>query len=338
MIRKNNSEVRMMETQQERYRKFSSALKERFGEKVHKITLDAGFTCPNRDGTLDWGGCTYCNNEGFSVNSRGDRSGIAPIERQIAEGMEFKRRRYGARKFIAYFQAYTNTYAPIEELRRLYRVPLQFGEIVGIAIGTRPDCVSREIYDFLEELNAERPVWLELGLQTRHDATLKRIRRGHDYAAWESAMRLAEPYSFELCVHVILGLPGETREMMLDTAETLAGFRYESLKIHLLHVMCKTPLEKEYREGRLKLLEREEYIDLVVDFLERVSPRVAIQRLTADAPPAQLVAPDWCRDKGGLLRDIERRLVERNAWQGRLYRASPNEPHESGKSEVALKS
>ncbi|MFH0792732.1 MAG: TIGR01212 family radical SAM protein [bacterium] len=276
---------------------------------------------PNRDGALDWGGCTFCNNEGFSVNSRGDRRDILPLEQQLLEGMNFKRKRYAARKFIAYFQAYTNTYAPLDDLRRLYRIPLQFAEIVGIAIGTRPDCVSKSLYDFLEELNRERSVWLELGLQTRHDVTLERVKRGHDFAAWAKAMRLAEPYSFDLCVHVILGLPGETRAMMLETADTLAEFRYESLKIHLLHVMRHTPLEQEYHEGRFKLLEREEYVNLVVDFLERVSPQVAIQRLTADAPPQQLVAPDWCRDKGGLLQDIDRCLADRNTWQGRLFSA-----------------
>jgi hypothetical protein len=296
-----------------RYYQFSDYLKERFGCKVYKVTIDAGFTCPNRDGALGWGGCTYCNNKGFSANSRGAPS---PIRRQVEQGMAFMRKRYKAEKFIAYFQAYTNTYAPVETLKSLYDEALAFEEMVALSIGTRPDCVSEEVLDLIDEYQATHEVWVEYGLQSIHDATLRRINRGHDYAAFLDALERTKRRGLKVCAHVILGLPGESRADMMATAREVGRLDIDSLKIHLMHVLKDTPMEKELREGRFKPLEFEEYIGLVCDFLEYIPPHVSIQRLTADGPRSILLAPAWATEKKRTLAAIDAELERRNSHQG----------------------
>ncbi|MBZ0258659.1 TIGR01212 family radical SAM protein, partial [bacterium] len=233
-----------------RYFPFSAYLKERFGERVHKVSIDAGFTCPNIDGLKAEGGCTYCNNEGFSYNTR---RMIRPISEQIEGGVAFMGKRFKAKKFIAYFQAHTNTYAPVSQLKAVYDQILPYEELVALSVGTRPDCISNKVLDLLESYSDKREVWVEYGLQTTHNETLKRVNRKDTYERFLWAIEQAEGRDLKICVHVILGLPGESHEDMMLTAERLASVPYDSLKIHLLHVMKNTQLEDEYNRGLVKM-------------------------------------------------------------------------------------
>jgi radical SAM protein (TIGR01212 family) len=296
-----------------RYYPFSEYLKERFGCKVYKVTIDAGFTCPNRDGALGWEGCTYCNNRGFSANTR--RTPL-PIRTQVEQGMAFMRERYKAEKFIAYFQAYTNTYAPIETLQAYYDAALAFDDIVALAVGTRPDCVPEPVLDLIGGYRDTREVWVEYGLQSIHDSTLARVNRGHDYATFLDALERTKRRDMKVCVHVILGLPGESREDMMATARAVGEMNVDSLKIHLMHVLRDTPLEKELVEGRFTPLEFDEYIGLVCDFLEYIPPDISIQRLTADGPRSILLAPRWATQKRKTLAAIDAELQRRGSCQG----------------------
>jgi radical SAM protein (TIGR01212 family) len=298
-----------------RYYAFSRFLKERFGAKVYRVTIDAGFTCPNVDGTLAVGGCVYCDNRSFSPNRRLPR---ATIREQVKRGVDILQERYGADQFLAYFQAATNTYAPVPKLRRLYDEALGHSKIVGLAVGTRPDNVPDPVLDLLQEYARERYVCLELGLQSRHDRSLDWMNRGHHFDAFVDAVHRCQGRGLDVCVHVILGLPGETREDMLATADALAVLPVQAVKIHNLHVVHDTPLERMYRAGEVRMLERDEYVQVVCDFLERLPPQLVIHRLNGDAPPDYLVAPLWCLDKPGLLHAIHAELERRDSWQGKF--------------------
>lgn len=306
-------------------------LRARFGQRVYKVTLDAGFTCPNRDGSLAFGGCTFCNNAGFSPNSVGPRRSI---EEQLARGIAFVRHRFKARKFIPYFQAYTNTYGPVEHLRRLYDRVAFHPEVVGLAIGTRPDCVNGEILDLIESYaSPEREVWLEYGLQSAHDETLRRVNRGHDVAAFETAMALTTGRAIRVIVHVIFGLPGEDRSMMLETIDYLRQFDIHGLKLHVLHILPQTVMEREYREGAIRLLELEEYVELACDALERLLPTVVVHRLSADSPPEMLIAPKWCGERALVRTRILSEFVRRGTYQGARLRGTETTPvAEQGKT------
>jgi len=297
-----------------RYYAFGRYLRRRFGCRVHKVTLHAGFTCPNRDGSRGWGGCTFCNNAGFSPNAR---LGPATVRQQMADGIAAARRRRKAQRFIAYFQAYSNTYAPVPRLRELYDEAWSFGDVVGMSIGTRPDCVDARKIDLIASYTPRGEVWVEYGLQSACDRTLEAINRGHTYREFLDAIDLTRDRGIRLCVHTILGLPGETRDRMLETHERLAELPIDGIKIHLLHVMRDTVLADRYRRGEVALLAREEFVALVCDVLERLPPTVTIQRMHADAPPNVLVAPPWCLDKAGVLSDIKQELVRRDSWQGK---------------------
>lgn len=301
-------------TPQRRYLAFSRYLRERFGARVYRVTLDAGFTCPNVDGTVTTGGCVYCDNRSFSPNRRLPRSAIRD---QLHRGIVSMRQRYGADKFLAYFQAATNTYAPVDKLRRLYDEALDHPDIVGLAIGTRPDCVPDPILDLLQGYARDRYVCLELGLQSRHDRSLDWMNRGHHFDAFVDAVRRCQGRGLDLCAHVILGLPGESTEDMLATADALASLPVHAVKIHNLHVVRDTPMEKMYRAGEVPMLEFEEYVPVVCDFLERLPATMVIHRLSGDAPPDYLVAPLWCLDKPQLLRAINAELEKRDSWQGK---------------------
>lgn len=295
------------------YYTFGNYLKERFGCRVHKVAIDAGFTCPNIDGTKGTGGCIYCNNEGFSFNSR---IPPRPIREQVERGMEFLRSRFKARKFLAYFQAHTNTYAPVNTLKEYYDQILPYEDIVSFAVGTRPDSVSVKTLDLLESYSDRFEVWVEYGLQTTHNRTLLRVNRCDTYERFLWAMDEASKRSLKICVHVILGLPGETWEDMMETAERLAPLPFHSIKVHLLHIMKNTPLEREYREGMVGMFTLPEYARVVCDFLERLPSDVSAQRLTADAPPNVLVAPDWCLDRKAVYQAIEDEFARRGTRQG----------------------
>ncbi len=297
-----------------RYHSFGRYLRRRFGCRVHKVTLHAGFTCPNRDGAAGRGGCTFCNNAGFSPNTRLD---AGAVEAQLAAGIDAARRHRKARKFIAYFQAYTNTYAEPGRLRALYDVVWRFPEVVGMSIGTRPDCINSEIADLMTRYTPRGEVWVELGLQSSHDATLAAINRGHNYADFVKAVQLLQGRQLKLCVHTILGLPGEDREMMLETHRRLAALPIDGIKIHLLHIMRDTVMADQYRQGQIELLSRPTFVERVCDMLEQLPPTITIQRMHADAPRDVLIAPQWCRDKRSILDDIRQRLIQGDTWQGK---------------------
>jgi radical SAM protein (TIGR01212 family) len=300
-----------------RYRSLSSHLRERFGVRVRSVTIDAGFTCPNVDGTVTTGGCVYCDNRSFSPNRRLPRATVAA---QVERGIAILSHRYGAERFIAYFQAGTNTHAPIEKLRRLYDEALAHPLIVGLAVGTRPDSVPDQVLDLLQEFARTRPVWLELGLQTIHDRSLDWMNRGHHFDVFLDAVDRCWGRGFDLCAHVILGLPGESHDDMLATADVLAGLPIEAVKIHNLYVVRDTPLEQMYHRGEVAILPRDEYVGLICDFLERLPADRVIHRLSGEAPPDFLIAPMWCLDKPGLLRAIDEELLRRDSRQGAKVR------------------
>jgi radical SAM protein (TIGR01212 family) len=295
------------------YFAFSRFLKEKFGQKVYRVSIDAGFTCPNVDGTVAVGGCVYCDNRSFSPNRRLPRQ---TVREQVEAGVAIMRKRYGAEKFLAYFQAGTNTYAPVEKLKRLYDEALSHPDIVGLMIGTRPDCVPEPILAMLEKYARKLWVCLELGLQTIHDRSLNWMNRGDSFHSFADAVPRAKGRGMDLCAHVILGLPGENRDDMMATIDTCSAFGMDAIKIHNLHVVRDTPMEQMYRDGQIPLFEFDEYVTLVCDVLERLPTEMVIHRLNGDAPPDYLIAPAWCLDKASLLAAIEREFQRRGTRQG----------------------
>jgi uncharacterized protein len=292
-----------------------------FGSRLQKLSIDAGFTCPNRDGTKGVGGCTFCLNEAFNP------SYCVPektITQQINEGIAFHKTRYRrAVKYIAYFQAFSNTYGPLEKLRSAYSEALNHPLVSGISIGTRPDCINDEILDLLQALSQQFHTGIEYGLESCNDDILQAVRREHTHADSESAIRKTAARNIHIGVHLLLGLPGESRQSMLDAAGILSSLPVNSLKIHQLQILKGTAMEQQYRENpeAFHLFSLEEYIDFVIDFLEALSPDILIERLTAEVPPRFLLAPAW-----GLVRNdrvlqlIEARMEVRNTWQGRKYK------------------
>jgi radical SAM protein (TIGR01212 family) len=274
------------------------------------------------DGAVAVGGCVYCDNRSFSPNRRQAR---ASVREQVARGIRYLQGRFRADRFLAYFQAATNTYAPVEKLRRLYDEALDHPQVIGLIVGTRPDCVPGPVLELLEGYARERYVGLELGLQSAHDRSLDWMNRGHHLDAFLDAVRRAQGRGLDLCAHVILGLPGESHGDMMATADVLATLPLHGVKIHNLHVVKGTPLERMHREGQVRALGLEEYVGLVCDFLERLPPEMVVHRLSGDAPPDYLVAPAWCLDKPGLLRAIDGELRRRDSRQGARYspRAAP---------------
>jgi len=296
-----------------RYHSFNQYLKKRFGERVQKVTLDAGLGCPNRDGTKGWGGCIYCDQFGSGT---GATERYPDLKSQAQAGMEQLARRYKARKFIAYLQSFTNTYAPVETLRSLYDEAVQLPNVVGLAVGTRADCITREVLELLSQYTPQLMVWLELGLQSVHDETLHLINRGHTYGDFLEGYALAREYPLLICLHVIIGLPGEQRNHILTTAQEVARLTPDGLKIHALYINKGTRLEKLFRDEKYTPLKQQEFIALTCDFLEVVSPDVVIQRLTGDPRRRELVAPDWALRKQQTLSLITKGLEERGTYQG----------------------
>lgn len=298
------------------YQNFSEQLKQHFGVRVHKISVDAGFGCPNRNGGRAGTGCLFCDPGG---------AGAVGIERQlrVAEqlehGKEVMTRKYKAGKFMAYFQPFSNTLAPVSQLRALYDEALSVDGVVGLAVGTRPDCLPPDVLDLLGEYHRQTYFWLELGLQSSHDRTLDWLKRGHDFATFTRAYHESKSRNLRVCVHVVLGLPGESRADMLATAEVLAGLQVDGVKLHLLHVLRNTPLGKLYTEGKIKLLGMDEYVELVVDVMERLHPETLIHRLTGDGPRDQLLAPLWSLNKWEVLNAIDAEFARRGSRQGDRY-------------------
>lgn len=299
-----------------RFNSINRVLRENFAARVYKIGLRLDFTCPNRDGKVAVGGCIYCNNSSHTPANYQPRTSVTE---QLEQGAAAIRRRHQAERFIAYFQSYSNTYDNAARLEALYREALAFPGVVGLAIATRPDCLADDILDLLARLAGETYLWLELGLESMRDRTLTWINRGHDLAQYVDAVKRAQRRGLRLCTHLILGFPGESREEMLETADFFNGLKIDGVKLHNLHVLKNTVLEKYYLAGNLPLLSRAEYSALVVDFLERLNPAIVMHRLSAEAHRAITVAPAWSVDKRGMHNAIHRELVRRDTWQGRLY-------------------
>ena len=289
----------------------------RFGERVHKLTVDAGLDCPNRDGRIATGGCTYCNPQGSGtgLHARG-----LSISEQLERSKAPVARRFKAYKFIAYFQAFSNTYAPLPILQAAYDEALSVPGIVGLSIGTRPDCINEEVLALLARYARRFLVWIEYGLQSAHDRTLAVIRRGHDVRCFIEAVERTRNRGIAICAHVILGLPGETRRDMLETARLVADLGLDGIKLHLLYVVAGTPLADAYRRGDYRCLEQAEYADLVCDVIERLPPEMVIQRITGDPHPRELVAPAWALAKKQTIEMIHARFEARRTRQGSRYR------------------
>jgi uncharacterized protein len=295
------------------YNDYNSYLKQKFGEKVYRIGLDAGFSCPNRDGAKGTGGCIYCDESGS--RSPYSKKGLSVAE-QLEERIEYLKSAKSAKKFIAYFQAFSNTYAPPNRLKETYDEVLLFKDIVGISIGTRPDAIDTEKLELISSYMDRYEVWIEYGLQSAHDNTLKYLNRGHTYAEFVSAVEQTKTFNIPICAHVILGLPGEARNNMIETARRLGDLGIKGVKIHLFHVLKGTALENLYREGKVKLLSQDEYAELACDFLENLPKSVIIQRLTGQGTTKNHVAPAWAFDKLGTIRKIEEAFAKRKTCQG----------------------
>jgi hypothetical protein len=298
-----------------RYNGYGPWLKQHFGSRVYKVSVDGGFTCPNRDGLVARGGCTYCNNDSFRA---GGVSARDSVEDQVRKGISFLSQRYQAEKFLVYWQHYTNTYAPVERLRDLFTRSLQADpRVVGLSIGTRADCVENQKLDMLQELAKTHYVTLEYGLESIYDSTLERLNRGHDGACYEDAVRRTRERGLPICTHVILGFPWETREEMLAYPDYLNGLSINFLKIHHLHIVRHTALGREYVANPFRTFSYVEWIEFVCDFLERLSPAMVVQRLYGWAPNDDLIAPRWDKSKAEILRDVQAELERRDSWQGK---------------------
>jgi radical SAM protein (TIGR01212 family) len=298
---------------QKPFKLFSEHLKKQFGCRVHKISIDAGFGCPNRDGGRAGAGCVFCDPGG---------SGAVGIERQLSvtqqleSGKEVMTRKYKAGKFMAYFQPFSNTLAPVDRLRQLYDEALAVDDVVGLAVGTRPDCLPADVISLLGEYRKRTYFWLELGLQSSHDRTLEWMRRGHDLRCFLEAFAAAKEQGVRVCVHVILGLPGESHADIIGTADLLARLRVDGVKLHLLHVLKETPLSELYAKGEIQMFSEPEYVKTVVDVVERLHPETLIHRLTGDGPRDQLLAPLWSLKKWEVLNGIDAEFARRGSQQG----------------------
>ena len=296
------------------YYSLNRYLRETFGEKVYKLALDGGMTCPNRDGKIGTGGCIFCSAGGSGDFAEGR---CASVSEQIEKARARVRKKTDAAKFIAYFQSYTNTYAPVEYLEPLFSDAIAEESVVALSIGTRPDCLGDEVIDLLSRLNKIKPVWVELGLQTIHEETARYIRRGYPLAVYEDALARLKAAGITVITHVILGLPGESREMMLATIDYLGGkHRPDGIKLQLLHVLEGTDLAKDWRAGKFQCMEMEEYFDLLCQCLSRLPEDMVIHRLTGDGPKRSLLAPLWTGDKKRVLNELNRTLENRQISQG----------------------
>lgn len=296
-----------------RYHTWNYYLRNTFGEKVFKVSINAGFTCPNIDGTITSGGCTYCSKEGsgdFAGNPKDN------LIKQFYDIKEMMHKKWQNAKYIGYFQAYTNTYAPLEVLKEKYETILELDDVIGLSISTRPDCLEDDVVEYLGQLNKRTNLWVELGLQTIHDSTSKIINRGHDYNTFLAGLEKLKSKNIKTVVHIINGLPGEDYEMMMETARAVAKMDVDGIKIHLLHVIKGTPMEKMLEKGMMKLMTQDEYVNLVCDQLEILPENMIVHRLTGDGKRDELVGPLWSLKKWEVLNQIDDTLKARNSYQG----------------------
>jgi len=300
----------------QRYNSFGAYMRKTFGTTVYKVNVDAGFTCPNRDGTLGFSGCLYCNNDSFRPSSCKPSLSISD---QVMNGITHTKKRFKASKFLVYFQAYTNTYAPVDVLEQRYQEALAAPDVIGLAIGTRPDAVDLHKIELLESLASKFFILIEYGLQSMHDKSLEFIQRGHDFGAFLHAVEMTKGRGIHIGAHLIAGFPTETRDETLAMAGEISQLPIGFLKMHQLQVIKDTPLAAMYRENPFPVFAYQEYLDFVADFIERTSPHIVFQRLFATAPDEILIAPVWGMNRHQILSDIEKNLAARDALQGRIF-------------------
>nr|WP_317332910.1 TIGR01212 family radical SAM protein [uncultured Romboutsia sp.] len=299
-----------------RYHTWNYYLRNTFGEKVFKVSINAGFTCPNIDGKVTFGGCTYCSKEGsgdFAGNPKDN------LIKQFDDITQMMHKKWPNAKYIGYFQAFTNTYAPVDVLREKYETILALDDVIGLSISTRPDCLEDDVVEYLGELNERTNLWVELGLQTIHNSTSKLINRGHDYDEFLKGLEKLKAKNIKVIVHIINGLPREDYNMMMETAKAVANMGVDGIKIHLLHVIKDTPMEKMLQKGMLTLMNQEEYINLVCDQLEILPETMIVHRLTGDGKRDELIGPLWSLKKWEVLNAIDDELKKRNSYQGIKY-------------------
>ncbi|MBS4208602.1 TIGR01212 family radical SAM protein [Bacillus sp. FJAT-50079] len=305
-----------------RYHTWNTHLRNHFGHKVFKIALDGGFDCPNRDGTVAYGGCTFCSAAG-SGDFAGDRADDLITQFDTIKAKMHQKWKDG--KYIAYFQAYTNTHAPVEELREKYETVLQQEGVVGLSIATRPDCLPDDVVDYLAELNERTYLWVELGLQTVHERTALLINRAHDFPSYVEGVNKLRKHGIRVCTHIINGLPLETNQMMMETAREVAKLDVQGIKIHLLHLLKGTPMVKQYEKGMLEFLSLDEYVQLVCDQLEVLPQEMIIHRITGDGPIDLMVGPMWSVNKWQVMNAIDAEMKRRDSWQGKFAHAEEKE-------------
>ncbi|WP_281200752.1 TIGR01212 family radical SAM protein [Staphylococcus schleiferi] len=303
---------------QKRYHTLNYLLKNKFNQKIFKVALDAGFDCPNRDGTVAHGGCTFCSAAG-SGDFAGNRVDL--IEVQFNEIKSRMHEKWHKGQYIAYFQAFTNTHAPVEVLREKFESALKQPGVVGLSIGTRPDCLPDDVVEYLAELNQRTYLWVELGLQTVHQSTSDLINRAHDMDCYYEGVAKLRKHNINVCSHIINGLPGEDYDMMMETAKTVAQMDVQGIKIHLLHLLKGTPMVKQYEKGLLNFMSKTEYIHLVCDQLEQLPPEMVVHRITGDGPIDLMIGPMWSVNKWEVLNDIDAELERRGTVQGQYYEA-----------------
>lgn len=299
-----------------RYHTWNYYLRQKYNTKVFKVSINAGFTCPNIDGSISRGGCTYCSKEGsgdFAGNPKDDLVTQFQAMRLMME------KKWPKAKYIGYFQAFTNTYAPLEVLRDKYEVILEQDNVVGLSISTRPDCIEDDVLEYLDDLNKRTDLWVELGLQTIHDDISKRINRGHDYAIFLDCVNRLRSKNINVVVHIIDGLPGEDHDMMLETAKAISKLDIQGVKIHLLHVIKDTVMARQYDKGQFDLMTKEDYVKIVCDQLEILPQEMVIHRLTGDGKKEDLVGPMWSLKKWEVLNAIDDELKRRDSWQGKYF-------------------
>jgi radical SAM protein (TIGR01212 family) len=301
-----------------RYNDFSTHFRNLFNERVQKVSVDAGFTCPNRDGSKGEGGCTYCNNKTFKPSYCNLENNI---EKQVEEGVNFFGKKYSSMKFLAYFQAYTNTYAPVDSLIKLYEEALENPKVVGLVVATRPDCLNDEILDYFQKLSKSCYVMVELGVESCENPTLQHINRGHTFEESVLALEKLTKYGIHNCAHLILGLPGEGRETILRQARVVSGLPVENIKLHQLQIHRGTLMASQYESdpGNFHNYSVEEFVELVIDYIELLRPSIIIERFVSESPAKLLIAPNWGLKNHEFVAKVEKRLKERDTWQGRLF-------------------
>lgn len=299
-----------------RYYTWNRHLRDHFGHKIMKIALDAGFDCPNRDGTVAYGGCTFCSAAG-SGDFAGDR--VDPIATQFKKIKEKMHKKWKDGKYIAYFQAYTNTHAPLPVIKEKFEAALAQENVVGLSIATRPDCLPDDVVDYLAELNERTYLWVEVGLQTIHEETARLVNRAHDFNLYKEGVEKLRSRGIRVCTHIINGLPLEDRDMMMETAREVARLDVQGIKIHLLHLLKGTPMVKQYEKGMVEFLEKDDYIRLVADQLEVIPPNMIVQRITGDGPIELMIGPMWSVNKWDVLNGIDAELEKRGSWQGKFF-------------------